>query len=157
MLRFLIMILFFVLSFFQKGFCSFILETAADMIEYSNKLLSEDDKHFNDVCNRIIEHFSEEKEFVKRFDSDRKEYLKTKRTIDHHLIFFHEPQEQWYGHIYLQYYGYENLSNLNKLKLEYYKGLVKTMCKYNFSSEKQKTMCSEKTLNRIFKLSKITL
>lgn len=118
--------------------------TQAEMIRESNKDSHIADTEFESVCNRIIETFKSDKQFIENFKKDKEEFLKYRETQINTIL----PQ----GNCFTNYQIYANSyrEELTEKKLIDYKRTVKTYCLY--SAEQPENICSDETIEDLFKI-----
>lgn len=122
--------------------------TQADMLNFSNKSTIEIETIFNQICDKIIKIYSNDKSFIKAFKKDIEEFNKYK-FIQRDVILPHNIEDSTY---YGSNYSISSDSYLNELilnKIEQYKRSIKLYCLYNDFNQDE-SACSDKTIDSIF-------
>lgn len=124
--------------------------TQADMLNYSSNRLAKLDKLYNDVCNKIIQNFKSDKNFVEAFQKDRTEFLKY-RAIQRDVIlpaFDNDPTA--YGTNY-ELHSESYLLDLTNAKIKSLKNVVNDYCLYNDFAQPE-AVCSPERIESLFKI-----
>ncbi len=123
--------------------------TQADMLNHSHDNLTKTDKIYNDICDRIIQNFKSDKNFVNAFQKDRAEFLKY-RAIQRDVILPTFGNDlTGYGSNY-DLYSNSYLIDLTNAKIESLKKVVSHYCLYNDYFQPEEA-CSPKKIKSLSK------
>lgn len=123
--------------------------TQADMLNYSSNRLVKLDKLYNNICNKIVQNFKSDKNFVAAFQKDKAEFLKY-RALQRDVIlpaFDNDPRA--YGTNY-ELHSESYLLDLTNAKIKSLKNVVSDYCLYNDFAQ-SKESCSQERIESLFK------
>ncbi len=119
------------------------------MLNFSNVSVEDSDKVFEKICNKIVENFKSDKNFVAAFNTDKAEFLKY-RLIQRDVILPAKKSDPMaYGSNYA-IHSDAYLKELNGNKIRDYKRMVELYCLYN-DYYQPANACSDTQIEKIFK------
>lgn len=123
-------------------------QTQSEMINYSVNISNNINSDFENICNKIIETYRTDKNFVKSFREDKENFIKY-REIQINTVLPLQSNPVSYGSNYAIYYNsYYNDITIQKIKE--YKKALKLYCSYNDFAQPE-DVCNDKTIDKIFK------
>ena len=104
--------------------------TQAQMTQRASRDKTLSDQKFEEICKRIEEEFSDNKDFITLFKQDKSEYYKTRLKYRDMILPLRQNDKTAYGTNYSIYSAF-CLEDANSLKLEQYKQIIKSYIVYN--------------------------
>ena len=100
------------------------------MTQRASKDKTLSDQKFEEICKRIEDEFSDDKDFITLFKQDKSEYYKTRLKYRDMILPLRQNDKTDYGRNYSIYSAF-CLEDANSLKLEQYKQIIKSYIVYN--------------------------
>lgn len=104
--------------------------TQAQMTQWASRDKTLSDQKFEEICKRIEDEFSDDKDFITLFKQDKSEYYKTRLKYRDIILPLRQNDKTAYGTNYSIYSAF-CLEDANSLKLEQYKQIIKSYIVYN--------------------------
>ena len=130
-------------------FWPYDFKTQAEMINVSVKTRDFSEKHFDEICNKIIKNFKADENFVRMFKLNINEYKKYQLIARDTVLPAYKNSYTAYGTNY-PIYSNSYLEELNENKIKEYRRIVELYCLYNDVYQPEGT-CSEETIDNLFK------
>ena len=130
-------------------FWPYDFKTQAEMTTAAEQISNVTSDEFNKICNKIINNFKADKNFINAFKADKEEFLKYRTMQINTILPAYNTNFTVYGTNYPIYAGsYMDELTINKIKD--YKTTIKTYCLYNDIYQPEGA-CSEETIDNLFK------
>ena len=130
-------------------FWPYDFKTQAEMINVSVKTWDFSEESFDKICNRIINNFKSDKDFIEMFKLNINEYKKYQLIARDTILPAYKNSYTAYGTNY-PIYSNSYLEELNENKIKEYRRTVELYCLYN-DTYQPAGACSEETIDNLFK------
>lgn len=130
-------------------FWPYDFKTQAEMVNVSIKTRDFSEKHLDEICDKIMDNFKADENFISAFKADKEAFLKYRTIQINTVLPAYNSNVTSYGTNYPIYAGsYKDELTINKIKE--YKRAVETYCLYNDVYQPE-GVCSEETIDNLFK------
>lgn len=130
-------------------FWPYDFKTQAEMVNVSIKTRDFSEKHLDEICNKIIENFKADENFVSMFKLNLYMYKKYQLLQRDTVLPAKKYDDTAYGTNY-PIYSNSYIEELNENKIKEYKRAVETYCLYNDVYQPE-GVCIEETIDNLFK------